>query len=293
MAEHISGQTKTVCILATPISHSLSPLMHNTAYNQLGLDYVYLAYEVGVEQLEDAVKGIRALGIRGANVSMPNKQAILAYLDEISPEAKLIGAVNTVVNKDGSGHLIGYNTDGIGAMESLREEGIDIANQVITLAGIGGAGRAIAVQAALDGAKEIRIFNNPSQNFESAIELLHQLNQLTECTLTLHSLQDRESFHQSIRESDIFINATGVGMQPLEDESLLQTEGVIHPRLVVYDIIYTPRETKLLAFAKAQGAYKVINGLGMILHQGAEAFQLITGEKMPVDSVRDIVFQEK
>lgn len=293
MAKQISGYTKTVCILASPVEHSLSPSMHNAAYEKLGLDYVYLAYEVGVEQLGDAVKGMRALGIRGANISMPNKQAVMGYLDEISPSAQLIGAVNTVVNQDGQGYLVGHNTDGIGAMESLREEGVVITDQIITLAGIGGAGRAIAVQAALDGAKEIRIFNNEGKNFEAAKDLVDKLNQMTNCAVSLTDLQNQVHFHQSIQESTIFINATGVGMKPLASESLIETDGIIHSKLIVYDIIYTPRETKLLAFAKEQGARKTINGLGMILHQGAAAFRLITGKEMPVNYIRKLVFQDK
>lgn len=293
MAVPISGHTKTVCILATPIAHSLSPIMHNKAYELLGLDYAYLAYEVGLAELEDAIKGIRAMGIRGANISMPNKQAVQAYLDEISPAAQLIGAVNTVVNQDGKGHLVGHNTDGIGAVQSLREEGFSVAGQVITLAGIGGAGRAFAVQAALDGAREIRIFNNPGQNFDRGLDLMAKLRQQTNCQLSLHSLAEQAIFHQSIRESSLFVNATGVGMKPLESESLLESPGVIHPNLVVYDMIYTPRETKLLAFAKSQGAKKAINGLGMIVHQGAAAFQLITGEQMPLEAIKPLVFADE
>lgn len=290
MPEQLSSQTKLVGIFAKPVRHSLSPKMHNLAYKKLNLDYVYLSFEVGLEQLADAIQGMRALGMSGANISMPNKQAILPYLDALSPAAQLIGAVNTVVNQDGSGYLVGYNTDGIGAMASLAEEGVLIEEQTITLVGIGGAGRSILVQAALDGAKEIRVFNNHGTNFDRAIELIAKLRQMCACKISLYDLQDKKSFKQSILESSLFINATGVGMEPQQHQSLLEEADLIHSNLVVYDIIYKPRETKLLVFAREHGAKQTINGLGMILHQGAAAFRLITGQEMPVDDVRDILF---
>ena len=153
MTERLTGHTLLISLIATPIRHSMSPTMHNEAFAKLGLDYAYLAFEVDNSTLKPAVDGIRALGIRGSNVSMPNKQAIIPYLDEISPEAKLIGAVNTVTNKDGKGHLVGYNTDGIGAIKALEDEGVTVKDQSITLTGAGGAATAIAIQAAFDGAK--------------------------------------------------------------------------------------------------------------------------------------------
>lgn len=293
MVERITGQTLLISLIATPIRHSMSPTMHNEAFAKLGLDYAYMAFEVGPEELENAVRGIRALGIRGSNVSMPNKQAILPLLDELSPAAELAGAVNTVVNQDGKGYLVGHITDGTGAMRSLKEEGVEIKNQIITITGAGGAGTAIAIQAALDGTKELRIFNMEDAAFENAKETIKKINAKTNCKATLTSLENQTAFKQSIAESSIYIDATGVGMKPLENESLINDPEVIRPDLVVFDVVYAPSETKLLKFAKEHGAKKTINGLGMMLCQGAEAFKLFTGEDMPVDYIKELLFNEK
>ncbi|WP_321388535.1 shikimate dehydrogenase [uncultured Enterococcus sp.] len=292
MTERLSGHTLLIGLIATPIRHSLSPTMHNEAFAKLGMDYAYLAFEVGNEELEDAVKGIRALGIRGSNVSMPNKQAIIPYLDELSPAAELAGAVNTVVNKDGKGHLVGHITDGTGAMRSLREEGVEVKGQIVTMTGAGGAGTAIAIQAALDGVKELRIFNIEDAAFENAKETVKKINEKTECKATLTPLSDQEAFKKSIAESSIYIDATGVGMKPLENESLINDPAMIHDELVVFDVVYIPKETKLLKFAEANGAKKTVNGLGMMLYQGAEAFNLFTGEEMPVDYIKELLFKD-
>lgn len=285
MSERLSGYTLLVALLAKPIRHSLSPKMHNAAYAKLGLDYAYLAFEVDQAGLKEAVEGMRAMGIRGANISMPNKQAILPYLDALSPEAQLIGAVNTVVNQDGKGYLVGHCTDGIGAIRSLLAEGVPIENQVITMAGAGGAGTAIAVQLALDGAREVRIFNCKDGYDERARELAGRLTEETQCQVSVHDLADKELLHHSIAESSLFINATGVGMAPLEGQSVLDDPTVIHSDLVVFDVIYHPAETALLRLARKHGAKKVINGLGMMIHQGAAAFQLHTGKEMPLEFV--------
>lgn len=292
MTERLDGHTLLISLIATPIRHSLSPTMHNEAFAKLGLDYAYLAFEVGNEELKDAVQGIRALGIRGSNVSMPNKQAIIPYLDELSPAATLVGAVNTVTNKDGKGHLVGYNTDGTGAMRALKEEGVEVKDQIVTLSGAGGAGTAIAIQAALDGVKELRIFNIEDQHFATAQETMKKINENTNCIATVTDLADQSSFKKSIADSSIYIDATGVGMKPLQEESLINDPEVIRPDLVVFDVVYIPKETKLLRFARENGAKKAINGLGMMLYQGAEAFKHFTGEEMPVDYIRDLLFKD-
>ena len=292
MTERLSGHTLLVSLIATPIRHSLSPKMHNEAYAKLGLDYAYLAFEVGQEELADAVQGIRALGIRGSNVSMPNKQAIIPYLDELSPAAELVGAVNTVVNKDGKGHLVGHVTDGTGAVRALAEEGVDVKDQIITLTGAGGAGTAIAIQLALDGAKEIRIFNRQDDFYANAEKTVEKINTRTDSSATLTDLADQAAFKQSIAESSIYIDATSAGMNPQEDVSLIDDPAVIRPDLVVFDVVYSPLETKLLKFAKEHGAKKALNGIGMMLYQGAEAFKLHTGEDMPVEYIRDTFFSD-
>lgn len=293
MTERLTGHTLLISLIATPIRHSMSPTMHNEAFAKLGLDYAYMAFEVGDNELKDAVDGIRALGIRGSNVSMPNKQKIIPYLDEVSPEAQLIGAVNTVTNKDGKGHLVGYCTDGTGAMAALKDEGVSVKDQIVTMTGAGGAGTAIAIQAAFDGVKELRIFNIEDEHFATAQETVKKINEHTNCHATLETLANQEAFKQSIAESSIYLDATSVGMKPLQEESLITDPEVIRPDLVVFDVVYSPKETKLLKFAKEHGAKKAINGLGMMLYQGAAAFKLFTGEEMPVDYIKDLLFNEK
>jgi shikimate dehydrogenase len=293
MVERLSGETLLISLIATPIRHSMSPTMHNAAFVKSGLDYAYVAFEVGDEELEDAVQGIRALGIRGSNVSMPNKQTILPHLDEISPAAEMVGAVNTVVNKDGKGHLVGHITDGTGCMEALRQEGVEVKDKIITLAGAGGAGTAIAIQAALDGVKELRIFNINDKHFENGKETVKKVNNNTECKATLTDLVDQDAFKQSLAESDIYIDATSVGMKPLENHKLIDDPDAIREDLVIYDVVYNPDETELLKFARENGVKKTYNGLGMMLYQGAEAFKLFTDEDMPVDYIRDLLFDGK
>ena len=292
MTERLTGHTLLISLIATPIRHSMSPTMHNEAFAKLGLDYAYLAFEVDNSTLKPAVDGIRALGIRGSNVSMPNKQAIIPYLDEISPEAKLIGAVNTVTNKDGKGHLVGYNTDGIGAIKALEDEGVTVKDQSITLTGAGGAATAIAIQAAFDGAKELYIFNINDDVFENAKETAKKINDNTNCRATVTDLADQAAFKSAIQKSSIYIDATSVGMKPLQEQSLINDPEMIRSDLVVFDVVYAPRETKLLRFAKEHGAKKVINGLGMMLYQGAAAFQLFTDEEMPVTYIKEFLFDE-
>ncbi|MGT2845842.1 shikimate dehydrogenase [Streptococcus massiliensis] len=290
MSERLNGHTLLVSLIATPIRHSLSPTMWNESFAKKGMDYAYLAFEVGNEDLADAVQGIRALKIQGSNVSMPNKQAIIPLLDELSPAAKLVGAVNTVVNQNESGHLVGHVTDGTGAMRALQSEGIDIKDRIVTLTGCGGAGTAIAIQAALDGVKELRIFNRDDELYANGQETVRKILENTDCKATITPLEDQEAFKKSIAESSVYIDATSVGMKPQEDLSLIEDPAVIRPDLAIMDVVYAPAETKLLKFARENGAKVAFNGLGMMLYQGAEAFKLITGEDMPVDYVKSVLF---
>lgn len=287
MTERLTGHTLLVSLIATPIRHSLSPTMWNESFAKKGMDYAYLAFEVGNEQLEDAVKGIRALDIKGSNVSMPNKQKIIPLLDELSPAARLAGAVNTVVNKNG--HLIGHVTDGTGCMRALHEEGVDIKGRIVTLTGAGGAGTAVAIQAALDGAKEIRLFNIQDDHYQTAEENARKINENTDTIATITPLEDQEAFKKSLAESSVYIDATSVGMHPLEDKSLITDPSFIREDLVIFDVVYSPEETKLLKFARENGVKKAFNGLGMMLYQGAEAFKLITGEEMPIEHVKEVL----
>jgi shikimate dehydrogenase len=287
----IDGRTKLIGLLATPIGHSLSPAMQNMSLRERGLNYAYMAFEVGNEQLSDVVTGMRALGVRGFNVSMPNKMKILPLLDELSPAAQFTGAVNTVVNENGK--LIGHITDGTGYMRALKEAGVDFVGKKMTLMGAGGAATAIAIQAALDGVAEISIFNREDDFYHRALKNAQIINEEIDginCKATVYNLDDADRLKEEIATSDILTNATGVGMKPLEGESVVPDASWLRPELIVSDVVYIPRKTRLLELAEEAGCVKVINGLGMMLWQGAAAFKLWTGEEMPVEYVKEQMF---
>ena len=289
MAERITGHTELIGLIATPIRHSKSPTMHNEAFAKLGLDYAYLAFEVGTEQLEDAVKGFKALGVRGYNVSMPNKTVIGKYLDKLSPAAELCGAVNTVVNDHGV--LTGHITDGIGYMRALKDNNIDVIGKKMTIVGAGGAATAIEIQAALDGVKELSVFNRKDEFWERAQQNVKNINEKTNCKATLFDLDDKEALRREIADSYLFANATGVGMKPLEGQMVIPDASYLRPDLIVTDVVYMPTKTKLLEVAEEVGC-PCMNGLGMMLYQGAAAFKMWTGEDMPIAYMKEILHIE-
>lgn len=286
MAERITGHTELIGLMAYPIRHSSSPAMHNEAFAKLGLDYAYLAFEVDNSTLEDAIKGLRALKLRGSNVSMPNKTVVHKYLDKLSPAAQLCGAVNTIVNDDGV--LTGHITDGTGFMSALKDNGIDIIGKKMTIVGAGGAGTAVEIQAALDGVKEISIFNAQDKFWENAQNTVKKINENTNCKATLYPLEDLDALKREIADSVIFTNATGVGMKPLEGQTYIPDKSFFRPDLIVVDVVYAPRETALLKLAKEAGC-KTMNGLGMMLFQGAAAFKLWTGQDMPIEHMKEVL----
>lgn len=290
MTERIDGHTLLIGLMAYPIRHSMSPTMHNNAFAKLGLNYAYLAFEVGNDKLGDAVNAIRTLDMRGSNVSMPNKQKVIQYLDKLSPAAKLNNAVNTIVNDNGV--LTGYTTDGTGFMKSLEDEGLNILGKKMVLSGAGGAGTPIAIQAALDGVKEISLFNRDDPSWENAERNVKIINEETKCKATLYHLEDQEVFKRELSDCAIYCDATGVGMKPLEDLSLVNDPSWFHKDMIVYDTVYSPRETKLMKIAKSAGVEHVFNGLGMMLEQGAEAFKLWTDKDMPIDYIRELIFSD-
>ena len=286
MAERITGHTELIGLMAYPIRHSSSPAMHNEAFAQLGLDYAYLAFEVDNSTLEDAVKGLRALKMVGSNVSMPNKTVVGQYLDELSPAAKMCGAVNTIVNDNG--RLIGHITDGIGYMQSLKDNNIDVIGKKMTITGAGGAAKAIEVQAALDGVKEMSIFNVKDKFWEAAEQPVQTIRENTDCIVNLYALADKEKVSDEMADSYLFAQATGVGMKPMEGMSVVPDKSFFRPDLIVTDTIYSPRETALLKMAKEAGC-KTMNGLGMMLFQGDAAFYLWTGKHMPIDHMKEVL----
>lgn len=287
MRENITGHTVLTALLGSPVSHSISPMMHNEAFQQLGLDYAYLAFDVDLDHLKDAVSGLKTLNCRGFNCTMPHKTLVCEYVDQLSQAASLIGAVNTVVNDNGI--LTGHNTDGIGYMQSISTAGYDIIGKEMTLLGTGGAATAIAVQAALDGVKKINIFNRTGASFERAKTLVDSLNQQTACEVSLYDILDTTTLSSSLKNSAILTNATSVGMAPNTDNSIITDPSLFHEELLVSDIIYNPEETLLLRIAKKAGC-NTLNGLYMLLYQGAEAFRIWTGKEMPVALIKEKYF---
>ena len=277
-------KTELTALLGSPVSHSISPAMHNEAFKQLGLDYVYCAFDVNEEELAKAVAQLKNIGIRGFNLTMPNKNKIVELLDHLSPAAKLIGAVNTIVNDDGI--LTGYNTDGVGFLQSLKDIGFSIADKEITILGNGGAATAIIAQAALDGARQINIFARPQSRFAKRMtKLVADINQTTHSTTSVYDIADTKKLQSASNSSALLVNATSVGMTPNIDASPIEDANIFHPNLLVADIIYEPRMTKFLQIAEQNGC-KTCNGMYMLLHQGAEAFKLFTGCDMPVELIR-------
>ena len=283
----ISGTTTMLGLIGTPVAHSKSPQMYNYCFQKHGLDYAYLAFDVPPENIESAVNALRTLRMRGANITMPCKAAVIPFLDKITLASKAIGAVNTVVN-DG-GVLTGHNTDGLGYTQNLRRHGIDVSGKRIVLLGGGGAGSAITVQAALDGAAEIAVFNR-KDSFWPRVEAAMQAAKTAApaCRITLQDLDNREALQKAIARADILSNATRVGMAPLENESNVEPAW-FRPDLVVTDVVYAPPRTRMLREAEAAGC-KTCDGLGMLLCQGAEAFRLYSGKDMPIEEIRALLY---
>ncbi|MBQ3089303.1 MAG: shikimate dehydrogenase [Oscillospiraceae bacterium] len=291
MESTISGRTGLIALLAHPCRHSKSPLMHNAAFHILGLDYVYLAFDVGEQELGPAMQAVRTMGLRGVNLSMPNKVAVMDYLDEIAPEAQLAGAVNTVINDNG--RLIGRNTDGAGWMRAVRELGVDLTGRKLTIVGTGGAAKAIIAQAALDGVGEISVFNRLSPRWAQAEELAEKVTDRTGCPVRLYELNTdskdcMDRLREEIHSSRLLANATNVGMGELEGMCYIPDRSYFCRGLTVTDAIYSPAETELLRRARRAGC-QTQNGALMVLYQGAEAFRYWTGQEMPVEKIKPLM----
>ena len=273
----LDGYTRLAAVVANPIKHSISPFIHNTAFEATATNGVYVAWEIEASDLEQTIRNIRRYQMFGINLSMPYKEQVIPYLDELSDEARLIGAVNTVVNHDGI--LIGYNTDGKGFFKSLPS--FTITGKKMTLLGAGGAAKSILVQAILDGANQISVFVRES-SMEKTKSYLDRLEEQTGFKVDLYALEDVSELQARIAESDLLVNATSVGM---DGKSSPVPESIVLPEtLLVADIIYKPFETPFLKWARSQGN-PAVNGLGMLLHQAAEAFQLWTGKEMPTEVI--------
>jgi shikimate dehydrogenase len=278
----ISGRTEVFAVIGDPIKHTLSPAMHNAAFEYLKLDFVFTAFRVTPDELENAVRGACALGIRGLNVTMPHKSSVTEFLDWADPSVKFLGAANTIVNE--RGRLRGFNTDGTGALKALKNNGVDLTGKKALLLGAGGAAKAIAFSLTKD-VDELCILNRDSPKARELASAMKPFGKRIEGNdLTPQQIQ------VELQDSDILINATSVGMAPYASESLVNPAW-LRPDLPVMDIVYNPIETKLIRDAKAARA-KVINGLEMLLYQGAASFEIWTQCKAPIEVMKKALLSQ-
>lgn len=282
----MDAKTQIVGLIGWPVGHSVSPAMQNAAFQATGLNWGFIPLPVPVEPptcVGEAILGLRALGLRGANVTVPHKQAILPYLDRLEPAAQAIGAANAVrVSPDGE--LIGDNTDAAGFIADLRDHRVEPAEKTVLVLGAGGSSRAVVYGLAAAGASRICIYNRTAQrSHELATEMS---SRFPACEI----FANPDSLVSLAESTDLIVNCTSVGMSPHTDASPWIEGAAFRPEQIVYDLVYNPRETRLLAEARAAGAH-AIDGLGMLVWQGAIAFEFWTGIDAPVDVMRQAVEQ--
>ena len=279
MKDGVSGKTKLCGVIGDPIEHTMSPVMQNAAFREKRVDYLYAAFRVKPEELGKAIAGMRALNIRGLNVTIPHKVAVIPFLDELDPLAEKIGAVNTIVN-DG-GVLKGYNTDASGFLQALLEKGIKPEGKDVAILGAGGASRAISLTLVDRGAHLVIL--NRLEEFDWAEELAGRISQTFNTEVNALEL-NRKNLTKALEKADILVNATSVGMSPDVDQTPVDSD-LLRPNLVVFDIVYNPIQTRLRRESEAAGA-ETISGIEMLVWQGALAFEKWTGQEAPVDLMR-------
>jgi shikimate dehydrogenase len=270
MTSAITGRTTVCGVIGDPVDHSMSPAMHNAAFRKLGLDFAYLPFRVLRGDLGRAIDALRALHIRGLNVTIPHKVAVMPLLDRLDPVAERIGAVNTIVNENGV--LTGYNTDAGGFLKPLEKRGVQVRGKSVAMIGAGGAARAIAF-ALVEGGAHLVVLNRSDRNLAELCDRLAGAN------VEAMNL-DGASLRSTIDRVDVLVNATPVGMTPAIDETPVAPD-LLRRGLLVYDIVYNPPRTRLLTDASAAGG-KTIGGLDMLVWQAALAFEKWTGQPAPV-----------
>ncbi len=276
----IDAKTVICAVIGDPIEHSLSPLIHNAAFHACGLNWVYVACRV--TDLKPAIGGIRALGIRGVSVTLPHKIAAIPLLDEIDAAARTIGSINTIVNTDG--RLIGYNSDGDGALQALRHAGFDPSGKHIVILGSGGAARAIVMTLALKSPPEKLTILGAIN--DEVLKLAHDCSRILRGAV-VGNLLTAETLSRALDQSTILIHATPIGMYPHPEQSLVSAD-LLHKNLVVFDIVYNPMKTSLLADAERAGCV-IIPGTEMFINQAAVQFRLWTGKEAPQDVMREVL----
>ncbi|GAB2027581.1 shikimate dehydrogenase [Lactovum odontotermitis] len=277
----IDGQTRMAAVIGNPMKHSLSPIIHNLAFDESNINAVYLAWEVAERNLVQVLHNIRTLDMLGVNLSMPYKQLAMWYPEELSDSARLIGAINTIVNRNGK--LTGYNTDGTGFFQSLdAKRDFQPQEKVISVIGGGGAALAIIVEAAQLKAREIQVFARRSKSYAPLEKKLTTVADLTRSSIQLFDLNQPEILQQAVNSSELLVNASSVGMDGKSSPVSANLE--LPKDLLVTDVIYKSLKTPFLQWAEAQGA-RTENGLGMLIYQAAESFKLWTGKQMPVENI--------
>ncbi len=284
MKMQIDAKTKIFAVIGDPIEHSISPQMHNAVFEKLGMNCAYVAFDVGAEDLGDAITCFKALGFGGVNVTIPHKLTCMEHLDGLSKDAEVIGAVNTLEFKGDK--IIGHNTDGIGALNALKEGGAGPLGKHVVLLGSGGAARATAVTLALRGGmKSLTILGVVKEELETLVE---DIARNTDIDVKGLMMTDG-TLASTIKEADILIHGTPVGMFPKVSDTLVPQD-LLRPDLSVMDIVYNPRRTRLLSEAEAAGC-NTIEGIGMFVGQGAEAERIWLGIDPPVELMRATVLE--
>ena len=276
----IKGSTNIVGLIGHPVEHSFSPPMHNAAFEALGMDYAYVAFDVDPLNLKSAIDGAKSLNIKGFNVTIPHKIEVMKHLDEIDEVAALIGAVNTIDFKD----MKGYNTDGIGAVKAI-EEVTSIKNKNVVIAGAGGASRAISFYIAKYGADSLTILNRNVEKADNLAKDVSNSNLINEV-----KSDSMSEINSHVTDADILIDTTPVGMHPNVDDEPIVLADNMHDDLVVFDAVYNPNDTVLIKEAVKAGA-KPVYGIKMLLYQGAESFRIWTGCDAPVDVMEDALIK--
>lgn len=283
----MSGEKRLTALLGSPVAHSISPAMHNMAFEELGIDCHYEAIDVDISGLEAKVRELVDKNVLGFNLTMPNKQAMVPLCDELSDAARISGSVNTVLND--KGYLKGYTTDGRGFMKACEDADFHPLDGKMVLLGAGGAAASILVQAALDGVPEISLFNRRGASWDKISLIAEKLRAETKCRINMFTYEDPKDLEREISDAVLLTNASSVGMAPDTEASLIKDERILSCGIDVYDIIYNPLETKLMKQAKAMGC-RAVNGKLMLLYQGAAAFGIWTGKEMPVEKIKKALF---
>lgn len=277
----ITAHTKVIGLYGYPLKHTLSPIMHNAVFSQQSLPYVYLPFEILPHNLPDAVKAIRSLGFKGVNVTIPFKEKVIEYLDDLSEEAEACMAVNLIKNEEG--RLIGYNTDGQGFLNSLKEEGVDKKERVLII-GAGGAARAVSYALAREGCEEICFLDLEIGKAEGLAQFIARKTGIR----TEAGQMNQNFFNRKACRADIVINCSPVGMYPNVEVSPVENLDCLLKETAVCDIVYNPLKTRFLQEAEAKG-HKTVNGLGMFVHQGALTLKILADIDPPLDLMKEVV----